>query len=137
MRSIAARFTSSETRRDSFAASRRLMALVVVLGTFASCAERALPVPEALDCAAVSFDLTAPSEACETVDRCDLTGTLADGRSVRESCTQGGCALFVDEVQVCACPPARLDFSQVCADGLPTCAGWLVNWSTIGFCASG
>jgi hypothetical protein len=116
--------------------SRPLLSLVVALGLAAGCVERALPHGGELDCSRVIFDPQVPAEMCGTRDRCDITGTLADGRALRQTCTQSGCALFVDGEQVCTCPAARLDWANTCYTGPPTCMGWLVNYVTIELCAA-
>ena len=92
----------------------------------------------AFSCTAVSFDFAAPMGVCTSVDHCDIVGTLADGRGLRESCKSDGknaaCALFVDDVQVCSCPSEAIDWARLCANGVPTCSGWLVDYGDISFC---
>ena len=90
-------------------------------------------------CAAVSFDFRAPIEACTTGQRCDIVGTLPDGRALRETCSGDGpnavCDLFIDEQHACSCSPDQIDFGASCGNGTPTCDSWLVDYGDISFCA--
>jgi hypothetical protein len=115
----------------------------VALLALASCGGKVVVEDESgtggagLDCAAVSFDFDAPILACtEGPDRCELVGTLPDGRAVREACdgSTTECDLFVDDVLTCSCPSDRIDFATACSNGVPTCANWLVDYSDIDFC---
>lgn len=91
-----------------------------------------------ISCTKVSFDFNAPIDTCAMMNTCDIIGTLPDGRGLRETCTIDGktasCALFVDGVEVCACPPDRLNYSATCSNGTPTCIGWDVDYSDITSC---
>lgn len=90
----------------------------------------------AVDCAMVSFDFGAPMGVCAVGHGCDISGSLPDGRPMREHCDLQSlaCSLFVDEAKVCDCPKDRIDFASACPNGAPTCYGWLVDYSDIAFC---
>lgn len=95
----------------------------------------------ALDCADVSFDFDQPIAMCgKTGDVCSITGVLADGRALRETCTvlaagnTGSCDLFVDDVKVCSCPSKLIDFANTCSNGVPTCREWKIDFSDISVC---
>lgn len=89
----------------------------------------------ALDCTNVSFDFDQPITSCGNVGEvCAITGVLPDGRALRESCAADNCDLFVDDVKVCSCPSKLIDFTNTCANGVPTCKSWKVDYSDIQFC---
>jgi hypothetical protein len=95
------------------------------------------PKPTTLNCDLFFADIQRdPGVQCiNAAGRCDLVGTLKDGRSVREACaTEPGqgtvCRLFVDGAEACKCPPSRIDWNNTCANAVATCGGWnLVNYA--------
>ncbi len=86
----------------------------------------------------VSFDFAQTTGECTTASQCDIVGKLADGRSLRESCTisgkNGQCALLVDGAEICTCPANRIDWSTTCSNGIPTCTGWLIDYAHVTGC---
>lgn len=89
----------------------------------------------AIDCTAVAFDFDAPITECAKVaGSCAITGTLPDGRALRESCANDNCDLFVDNVKVCVCPSKLIDFGNTCSNGVATCSSWKVDYSDIQSC---
>jgi hypothetical protein len=92
---------------------------------------------ESLDCANVVFDARVTvSETCSDGGVCELSGLLADGSVARQRCevTTTSCRLFVDDVEVCACPPGQIDTSNVCSTGAPTCSAWRIDFSDVDAC---
>jgi hypothetical protein len=81
--------------------------------------------------------VTAP-QICTMPDVCEIAGSLADGREVRETCTISpvvACELVVNGVRICSCPKERIDWSETCGNGVPTCDGWVVDYTTITTCS--
>lgn len=84
-----------------------------------------------LDCENVDYDFDVVARVCAEHDSCTIFGELPDGREARILC--GGdpptCTLSVDNEQVCSCPDERIDWANVCSNGVPTCAGWRIDYT--------
>jgi hypothetical protein len=86
-------------------------------------------------CEEVILDADAGTVICGDLERCSISGALEDGRSVEITCTTApDCRLRIDGVETCVCPQDRIDWGNVCPNGAPTCAGWIVDYTRVDYC---
>lgn len=85
----------------------------------------------------ITLDPNAPQYQCAvTPGDCSLGGQLPDGTPVTEECTlvdstHATCSLYVNQQEQEVCPASRIDWASTCANGVPTCAGWCVDYVKI------
>jgi hypothetical protein len=84
-----------------------------------------------LDCEDVAFDFDVVARVCGENESCSIIGELPDGREARILCggDPPGCTLSVENTQVCSCPDDRIDWANACPNGVPTCAGWRIDYA--------
>jgi len=89
------------------------------------------------ECGDIAFDFDVPAQVCTGSETCEITGLLPDGRDARIQCSIGKdatCILTIDDLQSCTCPTDQIDWTNTCPNGVPTCAGWRVDYANAEYC---